>query len=166
MRIKSYENCQQNTMRGGLKLSWDLLVKYHENRAATLMIFQLHSRSELSKEKGPPHMSCMACHMSSVTRHVSGVSFTWDGFFYKVVELIHWGSVINGAPVQIFVICLHLFSIVKGSSKWSHGSVCIFFVLNLLLVSSFCCVKLMFPRESEMAWSASSNVGANNWYCL
>jgi hypothetical protein len=27
-------------------------MKYHENIALTLMIFQLHSRSELSKEKG------------------------------------------------------------------------------------------------------------------
>ena len=39
-------------MRKKLKLSGDSPAKYHESKAPTLMIFDLPSRSELSKEKG------------------------------------------------------------------------------------------------------------------
>ena len=45
----------------------------------------------------PCHMSHVMCHMSCVTCHMSCVTNQIFCFFYKVVQLVHRGSVINRA---------------------------------------------------------------------
>ena len=55
---------------------------------------------EVLRESAPPsmcHMSRVTCHMSCVTCHVSHVACIFCLFcFYKLVELLGGGSVING----------------------------------------------------------------------
>ena len=75
------------------------------------------------------HMSHVKCHMSHVTCHVSHVMchishvtiFFIFYFFYKVVNLVVVGSVINGATPSSFVRLIHVSKdkVLNGSGRKS-----------------------------------------------
>ena len=102
------------------------------------------------------HMSCVTCHMSHVTCHMSCVmchmSCKKKNYNNKniYIELVGWGSVINGAYPVYFIT-------VKASKKeqWSQVS----FVTSGIKVEDF---FLSFPG---VMWDRSP-VGGNLTPCL
>ena len=63
------------------------------------------------------HMSCVMCHVSFVRFQVSGVRCQMSLFFYKVLELVGVGSVINWAYFVQFLTDLAWPAVQKGTRE-------------------------------------------------
>ena len=86
------------------------------------------------------HMSRVTCHESHVMCHMSHVSFLFNTFFCKLVELVCGGSVISGPPRQVWRVLPSngtVSSFLLYTSTFRYRKKCRLMTFSMLYLSAF-----------------------------